>query len=143
MTDERGAQGQPVADRERITRVGRLLRLFSIDELPQLWNVLRGDMSLVGPRPLLMQYLERYSAEEMQRHKVKPGITGWAQVNGRNATSWQERFALDVWYAKNWSLALDARILVRTLWTVLAGEGVAHGGHVTMPEFLGSERKKS
>ena len=143
MTDERRAQCQPVADSERITRVGRLLRLFSIDELPQLWNVLRGDMSLVGPRPLLMQYLERYSAEEMQRHEVKPGITGWAQVNGRNATSWQERFALDVWYAENWSLALDARILVRTLWTVLAGEGVAHGGHVTMPEFLGRERNKS
>ena len=143
MTDERGAQGQPVADRQRVTRVGRLLRLFSIDELPQLWNVLRGDMSLVGPRPLLMQYLERYSAEEMQRHEVKPGITGWAQVHGRNATSWQERFALDVWYVENWSLALDARILVRTLWTVLTGEGVAHGGHVTMPEFLGSGRNKS
>ena len=143
MTDERGAQGQTVADRERVTRVGRLLRLFSIDEWPQLWNVLRGDMSLVGPRPLLMQYLERYSAEEMRRHQVKPGITGWAQVNGRNATSWQERFALDVWYVENWRLALDARILVRTLWAVLAGEGVAHGGHVSMPEFLGSERNKS
>ena len=143
MTGDRGAQGQPVTDRERVTRVGRLLRLFSIDELPQLWNVLRGDMSLVGPRPLLMQYLERYSGEEMQRHQLKPGITGWAQVNGRNATSWQERFALDVWYVENWRLALDARILVRTLWTVLAGEGVAHGGHVSMPEFLGSERNKS
>jgi sugar transferase EpsL len=143
MRDERGAQGQPVADRERLTQLGRLLRLFSIDEFPQLWNVLRGDMSLVGPRPLLMQYLERYSAEEMQRHEVNPGITGWAQVNGRNATSWQERFALDVWYVENWSLALDAGILVRTLWTVLAGEGVAHGGHVTMPEFLGSGRNKS
>lgn len=142
MTDERGAQGQAVADRERLTRVGRLLRLFSIDELPQLWNVLRGDMSLVGPRPLLMQYLDRYSAEEMQRHQVKPGITGWAQVNGRNATSWQERFALDLWYVENWSLALDARILLRTPWTVLAGAGVAHGGHVSMPEFLGSERNK-
>ena len=143
MTDERDTQGQPVADRERVTRVGRLLRLLSIDELPQLWNVLRGDMSLVGPRPLLMQYLERYSAEEMRRHQVKPGMTGWAQVNGRNATSWQERFALDVWYVENWRLALDARILVRTLWAVLAGEGVAHGGHVSMPEFLGSERNKS
>jgi lipopolysaccharide/colanic/teichoic acid biosynthesis glycosyltransferase len=99
-------------------------------------------MSLVGPRPLLMQYLERYSAEEMRRHEVKPGITGWAQVNGRNATSWQERFALDVWYVENWSLALDARILARTAWTVLAGEGVALGGHVSMPEFLGSERNK-
>jgi len=143
MTDERDTQGQPVADRERVTRVGRLLRLLSIDELPQLWNVLRGDMSLVGPRPLLMQYLERYSAEEMRRHQVKPGMTGWAQVNGRNATSWQERFALDVWYVENWRLALDVRILVRTLRTVLAGEGVARGGHVSMPEFLGSERNKS
>ena len=99
-------------------------------------------MSLVWPRPLLMQYLERYSAEEMRRHEVKPGITGWAQVNGRNAASWQERFALDVWYVENWSLALDARILARTAWAVLTGEGVAHGGHVSMPEFLGSERNK-
>lgn len=142
MREARDAEGRLLADEARLTALGKALRDLSLDELPQLWNVLRGDMSLVGPRPLLMQYLERYSAEEMRRHEVKPGITGWAQVNGRNATSWQERFALDVWYVENWSLALDARILARTAWTVLAGEGVAHGGHVSMPEFLGSERNK-
>ena len=143
MSDRRDAHGQLLPDDERLTPLGQLLRGLSLDEPPQLWNVLRGDMSLVGPRPLLMEYLERYSAEEMQRHEVKPGITGWAQVNGRNATSWKERFALDVWYVENWSLGLDARILARTVWTVLAGEGVAHGGDVSMPEFLGSERTKS
>jgi sugar transferase EpsL len=142
MREARDAEGRLLADEARLTELGKVLRELSLDELPQLWNVLRGDMSLVGPRPLLMQYLERYSAEEMRRHEVKPGITGWAQVNGRNATSWQERFALDVWYVENWSLALDARILARTAWTVLAGEGVALGGHVSMPEFLGSERNK-
>jgi len=143
MREARDAEGRPLPDGARLMALGKMLRALSLDELPQLWNVLRGDMSLVGPRPLLMEYLERYSAEEMQRHEVKPGITGWAQVNGRNATSWQERFALDAWYVENWSLALDARILVRTLWTVLVGGGVAHGSHVTMPEFLGSGRNKS
>jgi lipopolysaccharide/colanic/teichoic acid biosynthesis glycosyltransferase len=143
MREARDAGGRLLPDGARLMALGKILRVLSLDELPQLWNVLRGDLSLVGPRPLLMQYLERYSAEEMQRHEVKPGITGWAQVHGRNATSWQERFALDVWYVENWSLALDAWILVRTLWTVLAGEGVAHGGDVSMPEFLGSERTKS
>ena len=143
MREARDAEGQRLPDGARLMALGKMLRALSLDELPQLWNVLRGDMSLVGPRPLLMQYLERYSAEEMRRHEVRPGITGWAQVNGRNATSWQERFALDVWYVENWRLALDVRILMRTLWTVLAGEGVAHGGHVSMPEFLGSERNKS
>jgi len=143
MREARDAKGRLLADEASVTALGKVLRGLSLDELPQLWNVLRGDMSLVGPRPLLMQYLERYSAEEMRRHEVKPGITGWAQVNGRNATSWKERFALDVWYVENWSLGLDARILARTVWTVLAGEGVAHGGHVSMPEFLGNERNKS
>jgi sugar transferase EpsL len=142
MSEARDAEGRLLPNDTRLTALGKVLRALSLDELPQLWNVLRGDMSLVGPRPLLMQYLERYSAEEMRRHEVKPGITGWAQVNGRNATSWQERFALDVWYVENWSLALDARILARTMWTVLAGEGVAHGGHVSMPEFWGSEQNK-
>jgi sugar transferase EpsL len=142
MRETRDAEGRLLPDEARVTSMGKVLRELSLDELPQLWNVLRGDMSVVGPRPLLMEYLERYSAEQMRRHEVKPGITGWAQVNGRNATSWQERFALDVWYVENWSLALDARILARTAWTVLAGEGVAHGGHVSMPEFLGSERNK-
>jgi len=142
MREARDAEGRLLADEARLTALGRVLRELSLDELPQLWNVLRGDMSLVGPRPLLMQYLERYSAVEMRRHEVKPGITGLAQVNGRNAASWQERFALDVWYVENWSLALDARILARTAWTVLTSEGVAHGGHVSMPEFLGRERNK-
>jgi sugar transferase EpsL len=139
MTDERDAQGQPVPDKERLTRVGRLLRLFSVDELPQLWNVLRGEMSLVGPRPLPMQYMERYSPEQLQRHDVQPGITGWAQVHGRNATSWPERFHLDLWYINNWSLALDLRILLRTPWQLVKRDGISHQGHETMPEFLGSK----
>ena len=142
MTDERDAQGQPVPDRERLTRVGRLLRRFSVDELPQLWNVLRGEMSLVGPRPLLTHYMERYSSEELRRHDMKPGITGWAQIHGRNALTWTERFALDLWYVDNWSLALDARILVQTPRQVVKRNGISQPGHVTMPEFPGSERGK-
>ncbi|MGB9435113.1 MAG: sugar transferase [Candidatus Acidiferrum sp.] len=142
MTDDRDAQGQLVPDKERLTRVGRLLRLFSVDELPQLWNVLRGDMSLVGPRPLLMQYMERYSLAEMRRHEVKPGITGWAQVNGRNAVTWPERFALDVWYVEHWSPALDAWIFLQTPWKMAMRTGISHAGHATMPEFLRSEGDK-
>jgi lipopolysaccharide/colanic/teichoic acid biosynthesis glycosyltransferase len=142
MTDERDAQGQLVPDKERLTRVGRLLRLFSVDELPQLWNVLRGDMSLVGPRPLLVHYIERYSPPQMRRHDVKPGITGWAQVNGRNAVTWPERFALDAWYVEHWSLALDGWILLRTPWEMAMRKGISHAGHATMPEFLGSEGGK-
>ena len=142
MTDERDAHGQPVSDRERLTRVGRLLRLFSFDELPQLWNVLRGEMSLVGPRPLLMQYMDRYSPEQLRRHDVQPGITGWAQVHGRNAMSWAERFHLDLWYVNNWSLALDVWILLCTPWQILKRTGISQTGHVTMPEFLGSEPGK-
>jgi lipopolysaccharide/colanic/teichoic acid biosynthesis glycosyltransferase len=140
MRQERDGEGRLLADEARVTALGKVLRELSVDELPQLWNVVRGDMSLVGPRPLLMEYLERYSTEEMRRHEVKPGITGWAQVNGRNATSWRERFALDVWYVEHWSLVLDVRILLRTVWTVLAGEGATRGG-VSIPEFLGSERE--
>ena len=142
MREARDAERRLLPDEVRLTRLGQMLRELSLDELPQLWNVLRGEMSLVGPRPLLMEYLERYSAEEMRRHDVKPGITGWAQVNGRNATSWQERFALDVWYVEHWSLALDLRILLRTVWTVLVGEGVTRCGGVSMPEFLGSDRNR-
>jgi lipopolysaccharide/colanic/teichoic acid biosynthesis glycosyltransferase len=123
------------ADGERITALGRWLRAYSLDELPQLWNVLRGDMSLVGPRPLLPAYLARYSPEQARRHEVRPGITGLAQISGRNGLTWEEKFALDVWYVDHRSLALDLRILWRTLHTVLRRHGIAAAGHATMPEF--------
>jgi lipopolysaccharide/colanic/teichoic acid biosynthesis glycosyltransferase len=133
-----GPDGRPLPDAERLTRIGRFVRSASLDELPQLWNVLRGDMSLVGPRPLLVQYLERYDAEQARRHDVLPGITGWAQINGRNALTWERKFALDVWYVDHWSLALDAQILARTALRVLRRDGIASPGDATMPEFLGS-----
>jgi lipopolysaccharide/colanic/teichoic acid biosynthesis glycosyltransferase len=143
MREATGPDGTPLPDDERLTRVGRALRATSIDELPQLWNVLRGDLSLVGPRPLLVRYLPRYTPEQARRHEVLPGITGWAQVNGRNAISWEERFALDVWYVDHWSLALDLRILAMTLARVLRREGVSREGHATMPEFMGREDGRS
>jgi sugar transferase EpsL len=138
MTDQRDGQGRLLPDGERITRLGALLRRSSVDELPQLWNVLRGEMSLVGPRPLLMQYLDRYTSEQARRHSVLPGITGWTQVNGRNDLPWEQKLALDVWYVDHWSLSLDLRILGVTVWKVLKGEGIAAEGSVTMPEFMGS-----
>jgi len=141
MTNARDASGALKPDALRLTMLGRFLRATSIDELPQLWNVLRGDLSLVGPRPLLMQYLDRYSCEQARRHLVKPGITGWAQVNGRNVLTWDEKFQLDVWYVDHWSVWLDIRILMRTLWTVLRREGVSSAEHATMPEFMGRESK--
>jgi lipopolysaccharide/colanic/teichoic acid biosynthesis glycosyltransferase len=125
-------------DAQRLTTLGRVVRGLSLDELPQLWNVVRGDMSLVGPRPLLPQYLARYTARQMRRHDVPPGITGLAQVEGRNALGWEERFELDVWYVEHWSLALDARLVLRTVAAVLLRRGVSAHGHATMPEFLGS-----
>jgi lipopolysaccharide/colanic/teichoic acid biosynthesis glycosyltransferase len=128
----------PGTDAERLPPFGRLLRSTSLDELPELLNVLRGEMSLVGPRPLLMQYLPRYSPEQARRHEVPPGITGWAQVNGRNAISWEERFALDVWYVDNRSLWLDAAILWRTVRAVIRREGISAVGDATMPEFMGT-----
>ena len=137
------AQGRLLPDAERLTRLGRLLRWLSLDEFPQLWNVLKGDMSLVGPRPLLMEYLERYTPEQARRLEVKPGITGWAQINGRNALTWEQKFALDLWYVDHWSLGLDARILLRTFWRVLKREGIAQGGHATMPEFMRTNGWKS
>ncbi len=140
MRDALDSQGRPLPDEVRMTSVGRWLRATSLDELPQLLNVLRGEMSLVGPRPLLMEYLERYSPEQARRHDVLPGITGWAAVNGRNALSWEEKFALDVWYVDHWSLWLDLEILLHTARKVVAREGVAATGHVTMPVFLGSSR---
>jgi len=125
-------------DGDRLTPVGRFLRKWSLDELPELWNVLRGEMSLVGPRPLLVEYLPRYSPEQARRHEVRPGLTGWAQVNGRNTTTWEERFRLDVWYVDHRSLRLDLWVLWRTLVTVVRRDGIAADGHATMPEFLGS-----
>lgn len=137
MTNARDAQGRLLPDAERLTRLGRFMRRTSLDELPELINVLRGEMSLVGPRPLLMQYLERYSPEQARRHDVLPGLTGWAQVNGRNALSWEDRFRLDVWYVDHWSLWLDIKILFLTFWKVIKREGINPPGQETMPEFLG------
>lgn len=128
-------EGRPLPDDQRMTAFGSFLRRSSLDELPELINVLRGEMSLVGPRPLLMQYLPRYTQEQARRHEVRPGITGWAQINGRNAISWDDKFRLDVWYVDNWSLLLDAKIIFRTLWKVVAREGISAEGHSTMPEF--------
>jgi lipopolysaccharide/colanic/teichoic acid biosynthesis glycosyltransferase len=140
MTDARDAQGNLLPDTQRLTRLGSFLRAFSIDELLELYNVLRGEMSLVGPRPLLMQYLERYSPEQMRRHAVLPGITGWAQINGRNALTWEEKFRLDVWYVDHCSLWLDLKILVLTVWKVLRREGINQPGFATAEEFKGSPR---
>lgn len=137
MNDVRDADGRPLPDVERLTRLGRFLRASSIDELPELWNVLRGDMSLVGPRPLLEKYLPLYSASQARRHEVRPGITGWAQVNGRNSTTWAERLDMDVWYVDHHSARLDIEILVRTLVTVVGRRGIQASGFATMPEFEG------
>ena len=126
------------SDAARLTPLGKLLRVTSLDELPQLWNVMRGDMSLVGPRPLLVSYLARYSPEQRRRHDVLPGITGWAQINGRNTVSHEEKFRLDVWYVDHWSLVLDARILAATVWRVVSRADISADGHVTMPEFQGT-----
>jgi sugar transferase EpsL len=136
MTDARDMHGNLLPDEERLTALGLFLRSTSLDELPELWNVLTGDMSLVGPRPLLVRYLDRYTPDQMRRHDVRPGITGWAQVHGRNALTWQTKFALDVWYADNVSMSLDLRILGLTLARILTRDGVSHDGHATMPEFL-------
>lgn len=143
MADVRDANGVPLPDDERMIKVGRVIRATSLDELPQLWNVLRGDMSLVGPRPLLMQYLTRYTPEQARRHEVLPGVTGWAQVNGRNALNWDEKLALDVWYVDHWSLWLDAQIMLKTLWGVVTRKGISNGQHATMPEFVGSAERKN
>lgn len=137
------AQGLLLPDAERLTPIGRILRRLSLDELPQLWNVFRGQMSLVGPRPLLMQYMDRYTPEQSRRHEVKPGITGWAQVNGRNNVTWPEKLALDIWYVDHGSLFVDLRILFQTLWRVAKRNDISQQGHATMPEFLGSEHNKS
>ena len=140
MTDARDADGNLLPDAFRLTSLGRVLRVLSLDELPELFDVLRGEMSLVGPRPLLMQYLDRYTSSQMRRHAVLPGMTGWAQVKGRNALTWDEKFALDVWYVDHWSFWLDLKILLLTAWKVVAREGISQPGHATMEEFMGEER---
>jgi sugar transferase EpsL len=142
MTDERDENGELLPDHLRLTPFGQFLRKYSLDELPQLFNVLKGDISLVGPRPLLMEYLELYTPEQARRHEVKPGITGWAQVNGRNAISWEEKFELDVWYVDHQSFWLDLKILFLTVIKVLKSEGISHEGHVTMEKFTGAKNVK-
>ena len=137
MTDARDAQGNLLPDADRLPPFGQFLRATSLDELPELWNVLKGEMSLVGPRPLLMQYLDRYTPEQRRRHEVRPGVTGWAQVNGRNAITWEQKFALDVWYVDNQSLALDVKILLMTVGKVFKREGISQAGQATMEEFRG------
>lgn len=142
MTDERDASGELLPDEDRLPKVGEVIRKLSLDELPQLFNVLKGDLSLVGPRPLLMEYLPLYNAEQARRHEVRPGITGWAQVNGRNAISWEERFKLDVWYVDNRSLWLDIKILIMTVGKVFKREGINQDGQATMEKFMGNEKRK-
>jgi lipopolysaccharide/colanic/teichoic acid biosynthesis glycosyltransferase len=143
MTDTRDAMGNLLPDSDRLTPFGRFLRSTSLDELPELFNVLKGDMSLVGPRPLLTQYLERYTLEQMRRHEVRPGITGWAQVNGRNVLTWEQKFILDVWYVDHQSFALDWKILVLTAWKILKREGINQPGQATAQEFMGQTSEKA
>jgi sugar transferase EpsL len=139
MTDRTDEHGFPLPDSARLTPLGRFLRSTSLDEFPELFNILRGEMSLVGPRPLLMQYLARYSPEQARRHDVLPGMTGWAQINGRNALTWPDKFKLDVWYVDHWSFWLDLKILLLTVWKVIRREGISQPGHATMEEFLGNK----
>lgn len=139
MTNECDAQGNLLTDEKRLTSLGKFLRQTSLDELPQLWNVLKGDMSFVGPRPLLVKYLDRYTPQQARRHEVKPGITGWAQVNGRRTLDrfWDKKFELDVWYIDRWSLWLDLKILLMTIWQVIQRKSISQEGHVTSEEFTG------
>jgi len=142
MTNERGPGGELLPDHQRLTALGVWLRSTSLDELPELFNVLKGDMSLVGPRPLLMDYLSLYNERQARRHEVRPGITGWAQINGRNALSWEEKFELDVWYVDNRSVWLDIKILFKTVFQVLKQDGISHSGEATMPRFTGSKKDR-
>lgn len=141
MSNVRDERGNLLPDSERLTPLGRFLRSTSLDELPEMFNVLRGEMSLVGPRPLLMQYLDRYSTEQARRHDVQPGITGWAQINGRNVLTWEDKFRMDVWYVDHWSIGLDVKILLFTLWKVLKREGINQPGHISAEEFMGTQDK--
>lgn len=138
MLDLTDQNGKVLPDEKRVFGLGKLIRKFSLDEIPQLFNVIRGDMSLVGPRPLLVEYLELYTEEQHKRHLVKPGVTGWAQINGRNTISWRQKFNYDIWYVQNCSLALDLKILVVTFWNVILGKGVSQQGHVTVGKFDGT-----
>ena len=142
MTDERDTDGALLPDDQRLTALGAWLRSTSLDELPELFNVLKGDMSLVGPRPLLMDYLSLYNDRQARRHEVRPGITGWAQINGRNALSWEEKFELDVFYVDNRSVWLDIKILFKTVFQVLKRDGISHSGEATMPRFTGSDKDR-
>ncbi len=141
MSDARDETGELLPDDQRLTPFGQRLRRTSLDELPTLWNVIRGDMSLIGPRPLLVQYLDRYTPEQQRRHEVLPGVTGWAQINGRNAITWEEKFNLDLWYVDNMSLRTDVLILLRTVAAVMSQRGISAEGHVTTTEFMGSDDK--
>lgn len=141
MADKRDSTDRLLPDKDRITRIGQLLRSLSLDELPEIYNVLKGEMSLVGPRPLIMQYLERYTPEQARRNEVVPGITGWAQINGRNDLTWEEKFKLDVWYVDHISLKLDIFIIAKTFWKVFCREGISREGYATAPEFMGSQIK--
>ncbi|MFN2128090.1 MAG: sugar transferase [Anaerolineales bacterium] len=140
MSDKRDKHGNLLPDKYRITSFGKFLRTFSLDELPELINILRGDMSFVGPRPLLMEYLDRYSVSQRRRHEVLPGITGWAQINGRKVQSWEDKFRFDVWYVDNWSLRLDFKIIVITIWKVIKREGISQPGHATAEKFMGNNK---
>jgi len=139
MVDGWDQEGNPLSDEKRLTSFGNWLRGTSLDELPELFNVLKGDMSLVGPGPLLMEYLDRYTLEQARRHEVRSGITGWAQVNGRNGLTWEEKFKLDLWYVDNWSIWLDLKIIAMTIWKILKQEGINQPGHATAEEFVGNE----
>jgi lipopolysaccharide/colanic/teichoic acid biosynthesis glycosyltransferase len=140
MSEDRDCQGNLFPDERRLTALGRFMRNTSLDELPELFNVVKGEMSLVGPRPLLMQYLDRYTPEQARRHEVKPGITGWAQVNGRNAITWQDKFKLDVWYVDHVGFWLDLKIIAVTIWKIIKREGISQPGHATMEEFRGYDK---
>jgi sugar transferase EpsL len=143
MTNQCDAAGQLLPDEQRLPAFGRFLRSTSLDELPELFNVLKGDMSIVGPRPLMMKYLGRYTPEQARRHEVKPGITGWAQINGRNAIPWEERLKLDVWYVDNWNVWLDLRIILQSIWMMITRQGITQEGRATVDEFMGTKQNNS
>lgn len=143
MAENTSGLGETLTEDQRITALGRVLRAWSLDEIPELFNVIIGDMSIVGPRPLLMQYLSRYNQEQARRHEVLPGITGWAQINGRNAISWEQKFELDVWYVDNWSFWLDIKIILLTIWKVIIREGINEPGYISAGEFLGSQNNNN